>query len=63
MPQGQLQKVVAAELGPNWRNKMATFEDEPLAAASIGQVSWCTSQVTRMSSAVHNQDLGSTGTA
>ena len=39
MPQGQLQKVIAAELGPNWRTKMATFEDEPLAAASIGQVS------------------------
>ena len=38
MPQGQLQKVVAAELGPNWRSKMATFEDDPLAAASIGQV-------------------------
>ena len=39
MPQGQLQKVIAAELGSEWRNKMATFEDEPLAAASIGQVS------------------------
>ena len=39
MPQGQLQKVVSAELGPDWRSKMASFEDEPLAAASIGQVS------------------------
>ena len=38
MPQGQLQKVVSAELGPDWRSKMASFEDEPLAAASIGQV-------------------------
>jgi len=39
MPQGQLHKVIEAELGVNWRNRMATFEDEPLAAASIGQVS------------------------
>lgn len=39
MPQGQLHKVIQAELGVNWRNRMATFEDEPLAAASIGQVS------------------------
>ncbi|KAL0047600.1 hypothetical protein WJX82_007565 [Trebouxia sp. C0006] len=38
MPQGQLHKVIEAELGVNWRNRMATFEDEPLAAASIGQV-------------------------
>lgn len=38
MPQGQLQKVISAELGPDWRSKMASFEDEPLAAASIGQV-------------------------
>ena len=41
MPQGQLQKVVSAELGPDWRSKMASFEDEPLAAASIGQVGSC----------------------
>jgi len=39
MPQRQLHKVIEAELGVNWRNRMATFEDEPLAAASIGQVS------------------------
>ena len=38
MPQRQLEKVIAAEAGPNWRSKVATFEDEPLAAASIGQV-------------------------
>lgn len=41
MPQGQLQKVISAELGPDWRSKMASFEDEPLAAASIGQVHSC----------------------
>lgn len=39
MPQRQLEKVIAAEAGPNWRSKVASFEDEPLAAASIGQVS------------------------
>ena len=38
MPQRQLEKVIAAEAGPNWRSKVASFEDEPLAAASIGQV-------------------------
>ena len=45
MPQGQLQKVIAAELGPDWRTKMATFEDDPLAAASIGQVCFLFSQM------------------
>ena len=38
MPKSQLHKVLAAELGPGWRSKVADFEDEPLAAASIGQV-------------------------
>ena len=38
MPRKQLHKVLAAELGPDWRSKVAEFEDEPLAAASIGQV-------------------------
>lgn len=39
MPQKQLHKAMAAELGSDWRSKVADFEDEPLAAASIGQVS------------------------
>lgn len=39
MPKRQLEKVISAEAGPDWRSKVATFEDEPLAAASIGQVS------------------------
>jgi predicted unusual protein kinase regulating ubiquinone biosynthesis (AarF/ABC1/UbiB family) len=30
--------VLAAELGPRWRQKFASFEDKPAAAASIGQV-------------------------
>lgn len=38
MPRKQLHKVLVDELGPDWRSKVADFEDEPLAAASIGQV-------------------------
>lgn len=39
MPRKQLEKVLVAELGDFWRQKVADFEYEPLAAASIGQVS------------------------
>lgn len=39
MPAGQLEKVMAFELGDNWRSRLfASFEDVPIAAASIGQV-------------------------
>ena len=38
MPQQQLEQVMSAELGEDWRKRLASFEDEPLAAASIGQV-------------------------
>ncbi|XP_033336372.2 ubiquinone biosynthesis protein COQ8, mitochondrial [Megalopta genalis] len=38
MPAWQVEKVLAAELGHDWRNKLATFEEKPFAAASIGQV-------------------------
>lgn len=38
MPRRQLEKAISGELGPNWRSKVAEFDDEPLAAASIGQV-------------------------
>lgn len=38
MPRKQLEKVIIAELGPQWRDKLADFDFEPLAAASIGQV-------------------------
>ena len=37
MPQSQLEQVMSAEVGPDWRKRLASFEDEPLAAASIGQ--------------------------
>ena len=38
MPRQQLEKVLRDELGPDWRDKLADFEMEPMAAASIGQV-------------------------
>ena len=41
MPRRQLEKVLCDELGDDWRSKVADFEDEPLAAASIGQVGYC----------------------
>ena len=39
MPRRQLESVLAAELGPDWRAGVADFDYQPLAAASIGQVS------------------------
>ena len=38
MPISMVHDVLAAELGPRWRQKFASFEDKPSAAASIGQV-------------------------
>ena len=38
MPQRQLEQVMSAELGADWRKRVASFDNEPLAAASIGQV-------------------------
>ncbi|XP_070163350.1 atypical kinase COQ8B, mitochondrial [Polyergus mexicanus] len=38
MPTWQVEKVLGNELGHNWRNKLAFFEEKPFAAASIGQV-------------------------
>lgn len=38
MPRSQLNQVLDAELGPNWSSKLSSFDYEPLAAASIGQV-------------------------
>ncbi|CAH8273508.1 unnamed protein product [Arabidopsis lyrata] len=38
MPRSQLNPVLDAELGPNWQSKLTSFDYEPLAAASIGQV-------------------------
>jgi len=38
MPRRQLEQALRSELGPEWRSKVADFDYEPLAAASIGQV-------------------------
>ncbi|OEL31388.1 Protein ABC transporter 1, mitochondrial [Dichanthelium oligosanthes] len=38
MPRKQLSSVLDAELGPDWSSKLRSFDYEPLAAASIGQV-------------------------
>ncbi|RMD44372.1 hypothetical protein DV735_g661, partial [Chaetothyriales sp. CBS 134920] len=38
MPLSQRDKVIAANLGPNWRDLFAEIGDKPIAAASIGQV-------------------------
>uniref|UniRef100_A0A8C4E9K2 Atypical kinase COQ8A, mitochondrial n=1 Tax=Dicentrarchus labrax TaxID=13489 RepID=A0A8C4E9K2_DICLA len=32
------EKALNSDLGPNWRDKLESFEDRPFAAASIGQV-------------------------
>jgi len=38
MPPAQLDKVLKAEWGPDWRRRFRLFEAGPIAAASIGQV-------------------------
>ncbi len=38
MPPQQLQRVLAAEWGRDWRTRFARFDATPIAAASIGQV-------------------------
>jgi predicted unusual protein kinase regulating ubiquinone biosynthesis (AarF/ABC1/UbiB family) len=38
LPAAAVHKVLAAELGPDWRDRFASFDDTPAAAASIGQV-------------------------
>jgi len=38
MPARQLEETMRSELGDGWRSELATFEDVPIASASIGQV-------------------------
>lgn len=38
MPKNQLNQVLDAELGLNWSSNLRSFDYEPMAAASIGQV-------------------------
>jgi aarF domain-containing kinase len=38
MPTSQRNQVIEGDLGPSWRDLFQSFEDKPIAAASIGQV-------------------------
>ena len=38
MPQWQVDQVMQEELEKDWKTKYKIFDDEPIAAASIGQV-------------------------
>src|SRR5215470_15712907 len=38
LPSRTVYRVLAEDLGPDWRDRFAEFEDKPAAAASIGQV-------------------------
>ncbi|XP_013870435.1 atypical kinase COQ8B, mitochondrial [Austrofundulus limnaeus] len=38
MPTWQMIRVLQEDLGPDWRDKLSSFEEKPFAAASIGQV-------------------------
>ena len=38
LPAATVHKVVASDLGPDWRSEFLEFDDSPAAAASIGQV-------------------------
>lgn len=38
MPIRQVHRQLRLDLGSNWKNLFADFEDKPFAAASIGQV-------------------------
>lgn len=38
MPRTQLHQTMDEALGPAWRDRLAEFDEEPMAAASIGQV-------------------------
>lgn len=33
-----MKRALNSDLGPNWRDKLESFEERPFAAASIGQV-------------------------
>lgn len=40
MPTWQVNQMMQSQLGENWRYLLSEFEDQPFAAASIGQVHW-----------------------
>ena len=42
MPVRQMQNVLVQQLGQDWRQKVADFQDKPFAAASVGMCSYKT---------------------
>ena len=38
LPVGSVHRMLAADLGEDWRSQFTSFDDRPVAAASIGQV-------------------------
>jgi aarF domain-containing kinase len=58
MPLSQRNKVLSSNLGPEWQDIFSTFEEKPLAAASIGQVHAATLKSTGQRVAVKVQYPG-----
>lgn len=58
MPASQRDRVLVANLGADWRDLFSTFEEKPLAAASIGQVHRATLMSTGQKVAVKIQYPG-----
>lgn len=58
MPASQRNKVLSSNLGPDWRELFDSFEDVPIAAASIGQVHKATLRSTKQPVAVKVQYPG-----
>ncbi|KAL4750215.1 hypothetical protein BDW72DRAFT_176282 [Aspergillus terricola var. indicus] len=58
MPAYQRDKVLTDNLGPNWRDLFSSFEEVPMAAASIGQVHGATLKSTGQPVAVKIQYPG-----
>jgi len=58
MPASQRDKVLSSNLGPDWRELFDSFEDVPIAAASIGQVHKAVLKSTKQQVAVKVQYPG-----
>ncbi|KAE8353539.1 ABC1 family-domain-containing protein [Aspergillus coremiiformis] len=58
MPASQRDKVLVDNLGPNWRDLFSSFDEVPMAAASIGQVHGAVLKKTGQSVAVKVQYPG-----